>query len=148
MGVRLGEGGEVVVAHAGARCNSTDEIDGAPVSSAPRTTASSCGGRRSSRAARGAMRTLQGTPGFVQAGDGLKVRRGTGGPRLGFAPPVVVESPGRDGALDVGAAERVGESIEVAEDEGALGEDRKRVAGLGEHVDDAPGEAYLSSAGW
>jgi hypothetical protein len=91
---------------------------------------------------------VAGHPGFVQAGDGLKVRRGTGGPRLGFAPPVVIESPGRDGALDVGAAERVGESIEVAEDEGALGEDRTRVAGLGEHVDDAPGEAYLSSAGW
>ena len=53
------------------------------------------------------------------------------------APHVLVERADREAQLDAGAASRLDETVEVAEHERALREDRERVPGLAEDLDDA-----------
>ena len=72
----------------------------------------------------------------------LRVRRaGLGGP-----PDVLVERADREVHPHVGARRRLRQQVEVAQDERRLGEDRERVAGLGEHLDDAAGQPVLALA--
>jgi hypothetical protein len=86
-------------------------------------------------------------PGLVEASHRVEASRRMGGPGLGEAPDVLVEGADREAQRDLGVAGGVGEEVPVPQDEGALGEDRERVAGLGEDLDDAPGEVVLAWGG-
>lgn len=83
--------------------------------------------------------------GLPQCGDGLQARLGVRGAGFGEPPHIVVD--GREGQRDARAHPAtgcLGEDVEVAADERALGQDRERVAGLRAGGDDAPGQAVAA----
>lgn len=90
------------------------------------------------------MSTLVRIPASLRRATASRRRAGGGRPGLGEAPHILVEGADREAEGDVGASGGVGEQVPVAQDQGALGEDRERVAVLGEDLDDAAGEVVLA----
>ena len=85
-------------------------------------------------------------PGRVEPGHRLHPPQGMGRARLGELPHLLVEGADGEVGPHVGVGRGLGQEVEVAEDQRRLGEDGERVAGLGQHLDDAPGEVVLALA--
>ena len=84
--------------------------------------------------------------GLVQARERLDAAPGRGRAGLADAPDLLVECADREVDAHVGALGGGREQVEIAQDHGRLREDRERVAGAAERLDDAAREPVAALA--
>ena len=84
-----------------------------------------------------------GYPGVVEPADRLHPLTRMGRARLGELPDRRIQSPDGEIAAHLGASRGGDQTVEVAQDQGGLGQDGERVPHLRQGVDDAAGQVVL-----
>ena len=84
--------------------------------------------------------------GLVELGHGFDALAGVGRARLAELPDFLVEGADGEVGPHVGLLRGLGEHVEIAQDQGRLGEDREGIGVFGQHLDDAPRQAVLALA--